>query len=420
MFMVEQKATGLTGLTAFDGRPFFDKALHHGVAQGLISIERLNAIEADFAKGIVQIANYFGTAYLRPELELALRRMVYLMSLYLEDVSAGELSVAAASLRDKTLLSHSKGGSDMLKRLQAMPDSSLMLGNAVSPESQRAYLDDKTTANALTLAEYRAERAVRQLSQDTIDFSLWLANKMGVARGDYDDAEALIRSAMLVLFVDKAALTLPTRSAFVQLIKAAKRVQARLDQARFQAFFENAPARFQHLARRAMDRFIEQDLPQIRLADNTADKLLYGDTAQPYFVSESLDEDVSEYDRLVAREWHRVTRGDSDDPQVIATVFLLLATGLPPKSSMLLKDAKEVTRIFRSSGFDSQAVLGFVDLHAPESLRADLRHAWTDDIKREAEERLADTDPSRPDSYMERALEYLHGMCRATWKSRRR
>jgi len=301
-----------------------------------------------------------------------------------------------------------------------MPDSSLMIGNVVSPESQRVYLDDKTAANPLTLAEYRAERAIRQVSQDTIDFSQWLAKKMGVARGDYDDAESLIRSAMLVVFVDKAALTLPTRSAFVHLIKAAKRTQAKLDEARFLGFFADAPALFQHLARRAMDRFIEQDLPQIRVADTTADKLLYGDTAQPYFVTESLDEDVSEYDRLVAKEWQRVTRGESDDPQVLATVFLLLATGLPPKSSMLLKDAKEVIRIFRTSGFDSQAVLGFIDLHAPESLRADLRRAWTDDIKREAEERLADTDPNWPDSYMERALEYVHGACRATWKSRRR
>jgi len=418
--MAEAMATGLTGLTAFDGRPFFDKALHHGVEQGIISPERLHAIQVDFAKGIVQIANYFGTAYLRPDLELALRRMVYLMSLYLEEVSGGELQIAAASLRDNTLLSHSKGGSDMLKRLHAMPDSSLVIGNAVSPESQRAYLDDKTAANPLTLADYRAERAMRQASQDTIDFSAWLAKKMGVARGDYEDAESLIRSAMLVLFVDKAALTLPTRTAFVQLIKAAKRAQAKLDEARFQAFFKDALALFQQLARRAMDRFIEQDLPQIRVADNTADKLLYGDTAQPYFFSESLDEDVSEYDRLVAREWHRVTRGEADDPQVVATVFLFLATGLPPKSSMLLKDAKEVIRIFRTRGFDSQAVIDFIDQHAPESLREDLRKSWADDLKREAEERLADTDPNWPDAYMERALEYLRKVCRATWKSRGR
>ncbi|MBT9539157.1 MAG: hypothetical protein IV098_04700 [Thiobacillus sp.] len=416
----EPMATGLSGLAAYDGRPFFDKALHHGVKQGMIAPERLRVIQADFAKGIVQIANYFGTAYLRPDLELAVRRMVHLMSLYLEEFSGGDLPRAAASLRDSSLLSHSKGGSDMLKRLQAMPDSSLMLGNTVSPESQRAYLDEKTAAHPMTLAEYRAERAVRQRSQDTLDFSLWLAKKMGVARGDYDDAEALIRSAMLVLFVDKAALTLPTRSAFVHLLKAAKRPKAKLDTARFQAFLADATAAFQQQAERAMARFIEQDLAQIRAEDTTADRLLYGDTAQPYFVSESLDEDVSEYDRLVAKEWQRVTRGESDDPQVLATVFLLLATGLPPKATLLLKDAKEVTRIFRSSGFDSDAVLAFVEQNAPESQRADLRRAWSDDIRREAEDRLADTDPNWPDSYMERALAYLHGACRATWKSGRR
>jgi len=416
----ESTATALTGLATFDGRPFFDKALHHGVKQGIISPDRVRVIQADFAKGMVQIANYFGTAYLRPELELALRRMVYLMSLYLEDVSGGELSKAAASLRDNTLLSHSKGGSDMLKRLQAMPDSSVLLGGAISAESQCAYLNDKTAANPLSLADYQAERAMRQANQDTIAFACWLAKKMGVARDDIDDAESLIRSAMLVVFVDKAALTLPSRTAFVQLVKDAKRAKSKLDQARFQAFFGAAAPLFQQLARRTMDRFIEHDLPQIRLTENTADKLLYGDAAQPYFVSENLDEDVSEYDRLVAKEWHRVTRGEADDPRVTATVFLFLATGLAAKPSMLLKDAKEVIRIFRSSGFDSQAVIDFIDQHAPESLRADLRQSWADDLKREAEEQLADTDPNWPDSYMERALDYLHGVCRATWKSRRR
>jgi hypothetical protein len=413
--VVEHMATGLTGLATFDGRPFFDKALYHGVKQRIISPERLYAIQADFAKGIVQIANYFGTAYLRPELELALRRMVYLMSLYLEDVSGGDLPVAAASLRDKTLLSHSKGGSDMLKRLQAMTENTPMLDT----EGQRVYLDDKTAANPLTLAEYRAERAVRQVSQDTIDFSLWLAKKMGVARGDYDDAEALIRSAMLVLFVDKAALTLPTPKEFVQLIKAAKRAKAKLDEARFQAFFKDAPALFQQLARLAMDRFIEQDLPQIRVAENTVEMLLQ-EPGSKYFVDKSSVKNTSEFDRLVAEEWHRVTGGEMDDPQVIATVFLLLATGFLPKSDMRLKDAKEVIRIFRASGFDSPRVVDFVKQHAPEMDREYWQKLWEKEIKPDAEEYLADTDPNYPDSHMERALAYLRGICRATWKSRRR
>ena len=87
---------------------------------------------------------------------------------------------------------------------------------------------------------------------------------MGVARDDIDDADSLIRSAMLVFFVDQAELKLPTRTAFVRLIKAAKQPKAKLNENRLNAFLKEAPTEFQQLARRAMERFIETDLPQIR------------------------------------------------------------------------------------------------------------------------------------------------------------
>ena len=409
-----------TALTSFDSRPFLDKALRYGMMQRIISPERLQSIQEDFAKGIVQIAGFFGTAHLRPELELARHRMVNLISLYLEDASGGDIQIAAASLRDKTFLSHSKGGSDMIKRLHALPDSTVIVDGAVSAESQRAYLDEKTAANRISLAEYQAEFTSRQQNRNMIDFSFWLAKKLGAAREDVDDADSLTRSAMLVIFVDKADLKIPTRTAFVRLIKAAKSAKSRLDEGRLNAFLKDAPAEFQQLAWQAMNRFIEKDLPQIRKPGNTADKLLYGDSGQPYFVSENLDEDVREYDRLVAKEWDRVTRGDADDPAVLATVFLFVATGLPPKASMLLKDAKEVIRIFRSSGFNAQAVIDFIEQHAPEAIREDLRKSWSDDLQNEAQEQLADTDPNWPDAYMERSLEYLRKTCCAAWKGRGR
>jgi len=412
-------ATALTALATFDNRPFFDKALHYGVAQQIITPGRLQGIQTEFAKGIVQIANFFGTAHLRPDLELALHRMVNLISLSLEDMSGGDLPIAAASLRDKTLLAHSKAGSDMLKRLHAMPDSTLIDRGPVSAESQRAYLDQKT-ADTIPLAEYLSELALRQENLNTIDFAFWLAKTMGVSRDDVDDAESLIRSAMLVIFVDQAGFNLPTRTAFVRLFKSAKHPKARLNEARLQGFIREAPTEFQRLARRAMDRFIERDLPRIRAASSTADKLLYGDAGENYFVSESLDEDVREYDRLVAKEWDRVTRGEADDPAVVATVFFLVATGLPPKASMLLREAKEVIAAFRSSGFDSQAVIRFVDDHAPEAIREELQKFWTGELKGEAEEQLSDRDPNWPDTHMERALEYLRKTCRVAWKARRR
>ncbi|HQT32917.1 MAG: hypothetical protein ACYC39_13150 [Thiobacillus sp.] len=409
-----------TALTIFDNRPFFDKALRYGVAQDLIPPGRLQSLQEEFSKGIVQIANFFGTAHLRPELELALHRMVNLVSLYLEDMSEGDLQIAAASLRDKTLLSHSKAGSDMLKRLHAMPDSTLVDRGPVSAERQRAYLDDKTASDTIPLAEYRSELALRQTMRNTIDFAFWLAKTMGIARDDIDDAEPLIRSAMLVIFVDQAELKLPTRTAFVRLFKSAKNPKAKLNQDRLKAFLREAPTEFQQLAGGAMDRFIERDLPQIRAASSTADKLLYSDAGENYFISESVDDDVREYDRLVAKEWDRVTRGEADDPAVVATVFFFVATGLPPKASMLLREAKDVIGVFRSGGFDPQAVIKFVDDHAPEAIREELQKFWTAELKPEAEEQLSDLDPNWPDTHMERALEYLRKTCRVTWKARRR
>jgi hypothetical protein len=417
--MSERMTSTLTSLATVDNRPFFDKALQAGVTQGIITPDRLHSLQEEFAKGIVQIANFFGTAYLRPELELALRRMVNLVSLHLEDLSGGDIQAAAASLRDKTLLSHSKAGSDMLKRLHAMPDSTLIFGNPVSAENQRAYLDEKTASDTDLLTEYRSELAMRLDNQNTIDFAFWLARNMGASRDDIDDADSLIRSAMLVFFADPAELKIPTRTEFVRLVKAAKNTKAKFNDARLNSMLREAPTEFQRLAQRAMERFIETDLPRIRASSNTADKLLYGDSGVMYFVSESLDDDVREYDRLVAREWDRVTKGEADDPAVVATVLFFVATGLPPKASMLLREAKAVIQHFRAKGFDSQAVIQFINDHAPEAIREDLQKAWTDDLSREAEEQLNDNDPNWPDTHMERALEYVRKTCAVTWKARR-
>ena len=177
---------------------------------------------------------------------------------------------------------------------------------------------------------------------------------------------------------------------------------------------------FQPEIRRAMERFIATDLPQIRAPGSSADKLLHGDYVQSYFVSQSLDDDVREYDRLVAKEWDRVTRGEADDPAVVATVFLFIATGFAAKASMLLREAKEVVRSYRVSGFDSAAVLAFINTHAPEATREDLQRFWLNDLMNEAEEGLADLDPNWPDAYMERALEYLRSSCIASWKKKSR
>jgi hypothetical protein len=412
-----------TALAQVDSRPFFEKVLRYAIEQNVIAPELLKTLLADAPKGMVQIANYFGTAHLRTDLESARQRIVNLISLYLEDVSGGDLQRAALSLRDKSLLSHSKGGSDMIKRLHAMPDSKIIGGHSVTAEDQRNFLNDHSLASALSLADYRLAFEYRKACQQEIDFALWLAKKMNAPADQVNlcgDTSTLLRSAMLVLFAEKTELKMPTRSGFVRLIEATKKKSCKLDEARLKTFLANAPLEFQQLGQQEMQRFIADDLPEIRKAASTADSLLYGESSQPYFVVENMDEDNREYERLVAQEWHRVTKGDGDDPAVVSTVFLLIATGFAPKPKLLLREGQELIQAFRTTGFNSKAVLEFINIHAPHESREDLKRQWLEDLKPEAELDLADNDPSFPDSYMERSLEYLRKTCATSWKSRRR
>jgi len=79
-----------SSVSLYDTRPFFEKALVFGVQNGIIDQQKLDAIGNDAPKGMVQIARYFGTEFLRPELEKARDRIINLVSLYLESSSGGE------------------------------------------------------------------------------------------------------------------------------------------------------------------------------------------------------------------------------------------------------------------------------------------------------------------------------------------
>lgn len=402
-------------LAAFDDRPFFARALRHGVDQGIVAADRLSAIEDELAKGIVQIANYFGTAHLRPNLEQAALRMLRLVSLFLEEQSAGDVQLAAALLRERTLLSLSKGGSEMLKRLHAMPKSIVAGGDA--DESVQSFLDQQTAGGLLTLADYQREVATRQEIQLQIGFLHWLAKKLGATGKDVrDDADGLVHSAMLVLFVDGAELRFPTPSAFVRLIAAARRVRSKLNARRVEAFLVDAPADYRRLLIENMDAFVANVLPVIRNAATSADRLLNAESPFYFFTRVDIDDSGKEYTRLVAKEWARVTRCEEDNPAVLASIFLFVATGFPAKAVMLQKEAREVVRVFREHGFDSQKVIDYIETHAPEAMQKDLCRTWEDDLRIEAEARLADDDPNLPDTHMARALEYLRTTCLVTWK----
>jgi hypothetical protein len=407
-----------TSLSTSDARPFFEQALRYGIRNGVITPERLQHILAEGPKGIVQIANYFGTAHLRAELEIASERMVNLLSLYLADLSNGDLRSAASSLQRNSLLSHSKGGSDLLRRLSALPSIPIIENHRQSPEDQRNDLNEWTFAGALDAQTYRSELSIRQSVQAEIEFARWLLKKFGAPAADDQfavETHAVINSAMLVLSVKDAPLRMPTRVDFVRLVAALQKKRTHQSAAQWQAFLADLPPAYAAMAEKMADAFARDVLPAIRVGDRTADELLYGDHALNVYIREDLDEDSGEYDRQVSSAWYRITSGDAEDPEVIATILFRVATGLVPKSKLLKREAREMVAAFRLNGFDSGAVNEFIETHAPLQSQPDLKRIWKEDLAPDASESLSDNDSQFPDKYMSRAIAYLRKACRAGW-----
>ena len=409
--------TAQNALTAIDARSFFERALAYGAKHGVLTQSQIDKICEDGPKGIVQIANHFGTAYLQTSLETAATRMVNLISLHLEDKSGGNLQAAAALLRDHSLLSHSRGGSDMLKRLHALPQDTQLVKHPANPVEEKSFIDDRTFAAPLSLAEYRKTFANRIEIQRLIDFARWMARQLNAPIADDSDqqAEEIINSAMLVWYVGQAPFCFPTKAGFVSLVNLLRKPSFKAKAAPFERLAAAAPDEFSRMAKAAMQGFIEDKLPALLAAENKPTDFLFGDLAGLYFVRESLEEEVRDFDDMVAHEWVRITRGRTD-PATIATIFLFIATGQAPKASALLKEAKGIISRFRSAGFDSAAVCQFIDDHAPFEQRRELKAMWLEDLKPEAEVHLA--DPDADDTYMDRALPYLKQTLVATWKGR--
>lgn len=410
-------ASQQNSLATVDTRPFFERAIAFGVGQGILDTVHLNRLRDDGPKGVVQIANHFGTAHLHASLETAAARMVNLISLYLEEHSNANLMVAAGSLRDNTLLSHSRGGSEMLKRLNALPQDTLLIKRQANPAEEKAFIDEKSFASPLSLADYRAELAHRQALQRQLDFARWVAGQLQANSEDYlgYSAEQLIASAMLVWHVGLEPLAFPTRAEFVKLINQIRKPSFKPQTGAYEKMLRAAPEDFRLMAEQAMQNFVKAGLPELRSKACKPVDFIHGDQGGRYFIQESLEADVGEYDKLVAAEWVRLTKGRSD-PATIFTLFLFMATGLEPKASMLQKEGRAIIEIFRRDGFQSDKVCAFISEFAPHEQRGELTEMWLEDLRPEAEIHLA--DPDRDDTYMERALRYLQRSCAASWKGR--
>nr|WP_315489998.1 hypothetical protein [uncultured Rhodoferax sp.] len=364
-------------VSLFDARPFFEKALAYGVQHGIIDRAKIEAICQDAPKGMVQIARYFGTEFLRPELEKAKDRIVNLVSLYLEHSSGGDLRRAAESLRDNSFLSRSKGGSDMLKALIAMPQNSHFGMNEGT-----GFTDDHIPLLAKwslrTLPEYQAELALRQQATLLVDAATWMAETLGLNAEELEeagkDAEAVIRTALLARLARRTEM--PDWVAFEKLILALRKKYPAADNTPAITLPKDLPARFLPVVERVQQSVLA-DWPKILDAKQTARKLFDQTPAfmGRYFWLEDAVSEVDHFDRSASAAWNKATGGHSDDGSLL-TLFLCVAAGSPPKTVLTEKSAATLVRKIRKSGLKPDLASQYIADHAPQHYQSDYTQLW--------------------------------------------
>ena len=364
-----------TGLAAYDNRPFFERVLRFGLDRGIITPSKWGALQLEGAKGVVQIADYFGTAHLRSNLDEAIVRIVYLASLYLEHYSAGDLEKAAHSLQDNSFLSHSRGGSEMLKALNALPvDESLMQ----KPEDIKVFLEARTLSNVWSLQEYQAVYRERQSYQLDIEAAVWFCGRMNIPRADLPgvSAETVLHAALLTLLagrVDGRLLNAKEFTAFLKKIRKEKK--------KFiipSSLLADVPTPYHPRLQQLLHKIRTQELPHIMDESIPFDDLLrqYHDHFRATSGSNS---DVSDYDELLTDEWRKVTGGKTDSDSM-NTIFLCLCAGKPPKPVISLTEAKTLVQAIRETGIASASVSAFINRCAPHQMVEGLLSLWQEEF----------------------------------------
>ena len=385
-------------LSVYDARPFFEKALQFGVQNGIITPEKLDAICADAPKGMVQIARYFGSEYLRPELEQAKNRIVNLVSLYLEQSTGGDLRQAAEALRDNSFLSRSKGGSDMLKALITLPQNSHFGMNERS-----AFTDEHIPLLAKwtlrpqheLLTDYQAELAKRSQVAAVINAAIWLAGHLGMDEDALEeagmDAEAVIRTALLTLAVKSKKL--PDWPTFEKLIANLRKKGT----APMLVLPKNLPTEYMQVIENVKKSVIA-DLPKLLDAALPARKLFNQTPAfmGRYFWVENPLGEIDTYEREVddkhaarvessSKTWLKATQGHSDDSSLL-TLFLTIAAGSPAKTLLSEKSATALIRKIRKAyaagnlGVDTAKATSYIREHAPAAYQNDFCEMWNEFI----------------------------------------
>lgn len=398
-------------LASYDNAPFFEKVFKYAVQYRFIDEAKIDEIVNDAATGTIQIAEYFGTSsHLSANLEDAKNRMVNLVSLYLEDITDGDLDKAAQLLKEKPFRSLSRGGSQMLKTLYAMPEDNHFGTSRFESESE---FIKKCLVNGMTVTKYRQTfKSCAQFDQE-IKFAGWLVNKFGASLNTFNHlfapAEHVIRTSLLSLAYGAkkigSKVSFPDENGLFEIFTSIRKEWAFLGDVTYSnKFLDELPDTFVTYAQETLLSIKNDDFPKI-VNQSTPLASIFADLkVRKYFYLHDALGKVSNFDKLLAEEWFSVTNGTEDDA-LLLTLFLCVASGLAPKTELKVSEAKKAVSNIREKGILENAVVKLIE-KAPHEEVEQLLALWGDFIE-EAKPFLLD----KTDEKLKQVMLFLVDYC---------
>ena len=278
----------------------------------------------------------------------------------------------------------------MLKALIVMPQSSHFGMNELSGFSDK-HIPQLAKWSLCSLNEYQAELAKRMKVSHLIDAACWLASTLGLESDELEeagpDAEAVIRTALLALHCKQKQM--PDWPSFVRLIGALRKSPKKPP---LSSLPKSLPAEYHGVVEGCLQS-LQSDWEKILDTSITPTKLFQQTPAfvgRYFWIEDSLAE-IDHFDREASTTWNKLTQGHSDDSSLL-TLFICIAAGSPRKTLISEKSAVTLVRKIRKSSWQPDAVVDFIQEHAPVQHQSDYIQMWEHFVQEATATLLSDHD----------------------------
>ena len=409
-------------LVFYDNAPFFDRVLKHAVQNKLIDQAKIDEMINDAATGTIQIAEYFGaTAHLRENLLQASVWMASLVSLNLENASNGDLQLAAQMIKEKSFRTLSRGGSQMLKVLHALPEDDHF--GALRFDTESDFLK-RCLSSHMTLAKYRQAMVMHSQFKLELGLANYLLKKMATPSRAFNDLHApakhVLRSAVLFMAYGAKKIAtgklatgklgagkagFPDENALFEIFTAMRKEWSFLgDVSCSKKFLEEIPEDYLPLALQTLASIQQEDIPKI-VSPSVPLATIFADlkVRQYFFLFDPMN-DVSQFDKKLAEEWFVLTNGTEDDA-LLLSLFISASAGLKLKTSLTVAEVKKAVLNIRENGLLEKEVIKLIK-KAPHDEQEQLKSLWSEFIEDASLYLLDESDEN-----LSEAVVYLKDHC---------